>query len=162
MIASHFSKDIQEFLSLLEKHGVKYVIVGGEAVIYYGYARLTGDVDFLYDTSGENAGRLFRALSEFWDGSIPGLEKMEELVEPGVILQFGVPPNRMDLLNRIDGVTFEEVWLNRTTCHLETDDQKISVFFIGLDELIKNKEAMGRHKDMEDLKYLRSAKQQGI
>ena len=87
---------------------------------------------------------------------------MEELVEPGVILQFGVPPNRMDLLNRIDGVTFEEVWLNRTTCHLEADDQKISVFFIGLDELIKNKEAMGRHKDMEDLKYLRSAKQQGI
>jgi predicted nucleotidyltransferase len=162
MIASHFSKDIQEFLRLLEKHDVKYVIVGGEAVIYYGYARLTGDVDFLYGTSGENIGKLFRTLSEFWDGSIPGLEKMEELAEPGVIIQFGVPPNRIDLLNRIDGVTFEEVWLNRTTCHLQADDQKVCVFFIGLDELIKNKEAMGRHKDMEDLKYLRSVKQQGI
>jgi predicted nucleotidyltransferase len=159
MIASHFSKDIQEFLSVLEKHDVKYVIVGGEAVIYYGHARLTGDVDFFYGTSGENLNKLFRALTEFWDGSIPGLHKKEELAEPGVILQFGVPPNRIDLLNKIDGVTFEEVWLNKTTCHLEAGDQKVSVFFIGLDELIKNKEAMGRYKDMEDLKYLRSAKQ---
>jgi hypothetical protein len=159
MISSHFSKDIIEFIKLLGKHDVEYVIVGGEAVIYYGYARLTGDVDFFYRTSAENISKLFRALSEFWDDSIPGVEKIEELEEPGVILQFGVPPNRIDLLNRIDGVTFEEVWRNRTKCHLESGDRTVSIFFIGLDELIKNKEAMGRHKDLEDLKYLWSAKQ---
>ena len=159
MISSHFSKDIIEFIKLLGKHDVEYVIVGGEAVIYYGYARLTGDVDFFYGTSAENISKLFRALSEFWDDSIPGVEKMEELAEAGVILQFGVPPNRIDLLNGIDGVTFEEAWRNRTKCHLEADDRTVSIFFIGLEELIKNKEAMGRHKDMEDLKYLRSVKQ---
>lgn len=159
MISSHFSKDIIEFIRLLGKHDVKYVIVGGEAVIYYGYARLTGDVDFFYGTSAENITKLFRALSEFWDDSIPGVEKMEELAEAGMILQFGVPPNRIDLLNRIDGVTFEEAWRNRTKCDLESDDRTVSIFFIGLDELIKNKEAMGRNKDMEDLKYLRSVKQ---
>ena len=87
--ASHFSPDTAEFIRLLNKHGVKYVIVGGEAVIYYGFARLTGDVDFFYDSGPNNVKSLFRALTEFWDGSVPGIEKSEELMEEGLILQFG-------------------------------------------------------------------------
>ena len=66
MKASHFSQDIQDFLKIIADHNVKYVMVGGEAVIYYGYARLTGDVDFYYESSKENALRLFEALNEFW------------------------------------------------------------------------------------------------
>ena len=108
MKASHYSKDIQEFLELLAKHKVKYVIVGGEAVIYYGYARLTGDVDFFFGTSKENTQCLYETLDEFWGGDIPGVDSFEELMESGTILQFGLPPNRIDLLNHIDGVTFEE------------------------------------------------------
>jgi predicted nucleotidyltransferase len=157
MKASHFSKDIQEFLELLTKHSVRYVIVGGEAVIYYGYARLTGDVDFFYESSRENALHLYGALDEFWEGEIPGIKTFEELMESGTILQFGVPPNRLDLVNRIDGVTFEEVWTGKTTERIEIQGQTFQVNFIGLEQLIKNKEKIGRAKDMEDLRYLKKA-----
>jgi len=158
MKASHFSRDIQEFLELLSKYKVKYVIVGGEAVIYHGHARLTGDVDFFYETSSENVLNLFRALDEFWKGDIPGVDTPEELMEPGIILQFGVPPNRIDLVNRIEGVSFDEAWRNKATTYMDIQDQTIPIHFIGLDELIRNKEALRRHKDLEDLKYLRKAR----
>ena len=158
MKASHFSRDVQEFLELLSKYKVKYVIVGGEAVIYHGHARLTGDVDFFYETSSENVLNLFRALDEFWKGDIPGVDTPEELMEPGIILQFGVPPNRIDLVNRIEGVSFDEAWRNKATTHMDIQDQTISIHFIGLDELIRNKEALRRHKDLEDLKYWRKAR----
>ncbi len=158
MKASYFSKDIQDFISLLAKHEVRYLIVGGEAVIYYGNARLTGDVDFFYDPDKTNALRLYRALSEFWDNNIPGLSRFEELSEPGIIIQFGSPPHRIDLLTEVDGITFEEAWINRNTTPVELEGKSVSVYFIGLDELIKNKEAMKRPKDLEDLKFLLKAR----
>jgi hypothetical protein len=70
--SSSFSPDIQEFLRLLHVHDVRYLIVGGEAVIFYGHARLTGDVDFFYDVDVDNARRLFAALDEFWGGRCRG------------------------------------------------------------------------------------------
>jgi predicted nucleotidyltransferase len=157
--ASHFSQDTQQFLKLLAKHRVKYVIVGGEAVIYYGYARLTGDVDFFFGTSKENAQCLNNALDEFWGGNIPGVDSFEGLMQSGTILQFGVPPNRIDLVNYIDGVTFEEAWTGKTTTSVEISGESIPVHFIGLDQLITNKEVIKRPKDLEDLKYLKKAKE---
>ena len=74
MKASHFSLDVLDFLLLLSIHKVRYVIVGGEAVIYYGFARLTGDIDFFYEPTAENARRLYRTLDKFWRGSIPGIQ----------------------------------------------------------------------------------------
>jgi len=160
MKASHFSKDTQEFLRLLAKEEVKYVIAGGEAVIYYGYARLTGDVDFFYEPLKENALRLFKALNEFWSGDIPGVDTFEELMQTGIVLQFGSPPNRIDLVSIIDGVTFKEVWTNRTITRIEIGGETIPVNFIGLDELIRNKETIKRPKDLEDLKYLKKAREE--
>lgn len=158
MKASCFSDDVQEFLKLLAAHRVKYVIVGGEAVIYHGYARLTGDVDFFFESSRQNARKLYEALKEFWAGEIPGIKAFDELMEEGLILQFGVPPNRIDLINQIGGVTFREAWENKSRDSLESAEKKIPVYLIGLRELIKNKEAIARPKDMQDLKYLREAK----
>jgi hypothetical protein len=63
-----FSKDAQAFLQLLARHQVRYLVIGGAAVIYHGYPRLTGDIEFLYDCSSENARRLWSALVEFWGG----------------------------------------------------------------------------------------------
>jgi len=160
MRASHFSEDIQEFLFLLHKQAVKYVIVGGEAVIYYGYARLTGDVDFFYERTEENVERLFSALDDFWQGHIPGLRK-KELLEVGIIIQFGLPPNRIDLLNKIDGVSFGEVWINRVEEELKVENKRTPIYFIGIDSLIKNKESAGRHKDLDDLRFLLKAKTDG-
>jgi len=159
MMASHFSKDTQEFLLLLARHRVNYVIVGGEAVIYHGHARLTGDVDFYYEGSRENTLKLYEALNAFWSGDIPGVSSWEELTESGIILQFGVPPNRIDLLNFIDGVAFEEAWENRVEVTIEISGKTVPVYFLGLNELIKNKEAMKRPKDIEDLKYLWKARE---
>jgi len=66
----NFSLDISEFLELLYKYSVKYLIVGGEAVIFYGYARLTGDIDLFYDNTKKNVRNLFHALKDFWKGKI--------------------------------------------------------------------------------------------
>lgn len=159
MKASHFSKDILDFIRLLNRRHVKYLIVGGEAVIYYGYARLTGDVDFFIDTSRKNALNLYEALKEFWRGDVPGIEGCEALMEPGVIFQFGVPPNRIDIITHVDGVTFRKAWHGRATTSMEIRGEQVSIYFIGLEELIANKTAINRPKDQEDLKYLVKAKE---
>jgi hypothetical protein len=157
--AASFSPDILEFIRLLHAHQVRYVVVGGEAVIYHGHARLTGDIDFFYDSSPDNSAALFEVLKEFWGGQIPGIETVEELREEGVIIQFGRPPNRIDLLNRIDGVTFDQAWPHRATELLRTPAGEFTLHYVGLTELIRNKETCARPKDLEDLKFLRLVRQ---
>jgi len=155
---SLFSRDKREFIALLHKHRVTYLVVGGEAVIYYGYAQLTGDLDFYYSADEENARRLFAALKEFWAGDVPGLSQHTELMEPGLIIQFGRPPNRIDLINQIDGVRFEDAWPARREVQLVSDSGNTPLFYIGLDQLIRNKQAANRPKDADDLTYLRELK----
>jgi hypothetical protein len=157
--AAYFSPDIREFITLLHRHGVRYVVVGGEAVIYYGHARLTGDIDFFYDMDPANAGALFRSLLEFWGGNIPGVARVEDLCEEGVIFQFGRPPHRIDLLNRIDGVDFASAWASRRTVALETSAGDVPLHYVGRERLIDNKQAAGRPKDLEDLAFLRRKNQ---
>ncbi len=157
MSPQYFSEDIQEFFCLLEKYNVKYVIVGGEAVIYYGYARFTGDVDIFFERSSQNAMLLYKALKEFWGGDIPGLNDWRELLQEGAVIQFGAPPNRIDLINSIDGVEFEEAWKTKVQESIDFKGKKCVVYFIGLEALIKNKKAAGRYKDLEDLKFLEAA-----
>jgi hypothetical protein len=152
--ADHFSVDTREFIRLLGEHEVRYLIVGGEAVIFYGHVRLTGDVDFFYSIDDQNVGRLFNALLDFWEGDIPGVANAQDLSVPGQIIQFGVPPNRIDLITDITGVTFEEAWPDRLVGVLKGPDSSISVLFIGLRHLLQNKRASGRPKDLEDLRYL--------
>lgn len=154
MSGTYFSKDTIELLSLLQLHEVQYVIVGGEAVIFYGYPRVTGDIDIFYDNSRVNSEKLYKAMLDFWAGNIPGMASADEFMETGVIIQFGQPPNRIDLINRIDGIHFNEAWESRVTQKIGTDNPKIIAFYIGLDQLIKNKKASGRYKDLDDLRFL--------
>ena len=102
MKRDHFSPDIQEFFRLLAEHQVRYLLIGGEAVIYHGYPRLTGDVGLHFQPSPENVRRLFKALLEFWSGDVPGIANAEELLEPELIIQFGRPPNRIDLISSLE------------------------------------------------------------
>ena len=153
-----FSPDTRELIALLHQHGVRYLIVGGEAVIYYGHVRTTGDIDFFYDGAADNAQRLHAALDEFWAGHIPNLSRWEELTEEGMILQFGVVPNRIDLINDIDGVRFADAWPNRLMLSMTHGSSTVEVPLIGIADLIKNKEASGRPRDTEDLKFLRRAR----
>ena len=158
MDSAYFSDDTKEFIRLLDKYKVEYLIVGGEAVIYYGYPRLTGDVDFFYSIDTNNVSLLYRVLMDFWDEDIPGIESEEDLKTPGYVIQFGLPPNRIDIMNSIEGVFFEEAWENRKTEYIKSDQQEIPIYYVGLEELIKNKRETGRKKDMDDLDYLSKLK----
>jgi hypothetical protein len=155
MNSDHFSTGTLDFLRCLHKYEVRSLIVGGEAVIYYGLPRLTGDIDFYYDRSTMNCRRLYDALLEFWERDIPGINAATDLGEPGAIIQFGVPPNRIDLINQIDGVTFQQAWNSRETARLEAFEISMEINIIGLDQLINNKQSVKRYKDLEDLRYLR-------
>jgi len=161
MSKSFFSHDITEFLYLLYKFKVKYLIVGGEAVIYYGYARLTGDIDIFYQRNSENIARLFKMLNEFWEYNIPGINSKEELKQEGIVFQFGMPPNRIDLINTIEGVEFKQAWKNKLKDYIKRRGKDFNIFYIGLNELIKNKKAVNRYRDKEDLKFLNELKKRG-
>ena len=151
-----FSPDISDFLYLLAKHEVKYMIVGGEAVIYYGHARLTGDIDIYYELTTENCEKLFACLDEFWDNNIPGITNAEELEKDAIIIQFGLPPNRIDLINNIDGVKFDKAKPNMDTIDFEYKSEIVKINYIGIEDLILNKRKSDRNKDREDLDYLNS------
>lgn len=150
----YFTEDITEFLLLLFKHKVKYLIVGGEAVLFHGHSRLTGDIDIFYENSNENVDKLFNVLLEFWKNEIPGIKEKSELKEPGIIIQFGLPPNKIDLMNQIEGVNFSEAYNNKIIINRLLNNQNAEIYYIGLKELIKNKKAMSRPKDIDDLQYL--------
>lgn len=152
--AASFSADTLEFIRLLAKHSVRYIIVGGQAVIFHGYARFTGDVDFFYSTESSNADALFHALLEFWNGNIPGISAADDLQEPNSVTQFGRPPNRIDLLTSIDGVTFEEAWATREVILVQDQNQTVESALLSLPKLIQNKRASGRPKDLDDISHL--------
>ncbi len=158
MSAALFSADILDFLSLLQQRAVHYLVVGGEAVIQYGHARLTADMDIFYDASSTNAASLFQALLDFWAGDVPGIASPEELRPKGRVFQFGRPPNRLDLLNSIDGVSFAVAWRGRKSVRFPYRGRSLQVHFIGLKDLIRNKRAAGRNRDLDDLQFLLEAR----
>src|SRR5580698_3642578 len=94
--------DFREFIELLKKNNVRYLLVGGYAVTIYGHPRNTGDIDIWIDRENENLERIMHALSEFGFGNI-GIDKNDFLKEDNVI-QLGFPPVRIDILTDLDGL----------------------------------------------------------
>jgi hypothetical protein len=105
---------------------------------------------------GTNAARLFRTLEVFWDNEVPEVKTANELLDPGIIIQFGRPPNRIDLHNQIDGVAFKSAWDSKITALLKTRSGSVRLFYIGIAPLRRNKRATGRAKDLDDLEHLAS------
>jgi hypothetical protein len=154
MTGEHLAPDLQELIKLFHQHGVRYLLIGGEAVIHHGYARLTGDIDFAFDQERRNCVKLLTALGEFWGGSVPAVDGVEDLLVPGIVFQFGRPPNRVDLLGSLGPVPFSRAWRNRVNETLDTGDGKVPLYIIGLDDLLTVKRAAGRHKDLDDVEHL--------
>jgi len=98
--------------------------------------------------------RLFQAFEIFWDHNIPGVRAAKELLEPGVIIQFGRPPNRIDLHNQITGVSFAKAWKSRVAVRLETSSGQLRLCYIGIGPLQLNKRATARARDLDDLEHL--------
>jgi hypothetical protein len=121
--------------------------VGAYALAFHARPRYTKDFDVLVDSSPENIRRLLVALDQFGFGNL-GLRVHD--FEEGKIVQLGMPPNRIDLLTRIDGVTFDEVWSSR----VEGKSGDVAMTYIGRDALIRNKRASGRPQDLVDIQLL--------
>lgn len=143
-----FHADWNEFLSLLMRHGVRFLIVGGHAVAAHGRPRYTEDLDVFVETTQANARRLGDALAAF---GYPGTgASWREFTKPNKILFIGRPPLRIDVLTSISGVTFREAWSSR----LVVESALGALPLIGLAELKLNKAASGRTKDLLDLALL--------
>ena len=118
--------------------------------------RLTGDIEIYYSTADANIEKLYNVLFDFWDGKIPELENVEELQKPGLFLQYGVPPNRIDLINTLDEISFKDIWQSREVVEMNTGEENIRINYISLKLLIKNKENANRPKDLDDLRFLKA------
>ncbi len=138
--------DFKEFLSLLNKHDARYLIVGGYAVAFYGYPRATGDMDIWIERSEEN---VLRLLSVYKDFGVEGLDK-NMFLEKNKVLRLGIPPVRLEILTEISGVNFRECYSQREIVKIDGVPMNI----IALEDLKKNKKEAGRYKDMDDLEHL--------
>lgn len=142
-------KDFRELLESLNENGVRYLLIGGHAVGCYGYSRSTNDIDFFVASDFENASNLVKALIEFGFRSDTLAPELFTAKDSLVII--GVEPLAVDFLNYLTGVEFESAFASRTL----VDDDGLPISVIGLDDLIKNKLATGRHKDLADVEYLK-------
>jgi hypothetical protein len=141
-------QDFRDLLALFNAHKVDYIIVGAHALAYHGAPRYTGDMDILVRPDLENAKRILRALDEFGFGSL-GL-KVEDFTVPDKVVQLGVAPVRIDLVTSLTGVSGEEANAGR----VGGSYGGLEVFYIGRRELILNKRALGRKKDIADLEAI--------
>ncbi|MDT7856314.1 hypothetical protein RQM47_06655 [Rubrivirga sp. S365] len=137
--------DFSELLSSLNASGVEYLLVGGYAVIYYGYPRATGDIDVWVRQSPDNAERVVTALRAF-GFDVPGLVPTA-LLGDDKIIRMGVPPNRAKVFTSVSGVSFDECWAQREV----VDWGGVEVPVIGLRDLRRNKRASGRPADLDEL-----------
>jgi hypothetical protein len=146
------TRDLREFIELLNAHDVEYLLVGGWAFGFHATPRYTGDLDFFVRCDQQNAARLKQVLLEFGFTELRGFE--ESFLQPGRIIQFGLPPSRIDILTEISGVSFNDAWESRA--HGEVDGLRVAV--INREHLIRNKSAAGRAKDHADLLALEKTK----
>jgi len=143
------NKDLREFAELLNSNKVEYVIVGAFAVGWHGFPRFTGVLDVLLRPTQENGAAAVEAIRQFGFASL-GIT-LEDLAYPGKVVQLGLQPSRIDLITSISGVEFEDAWAGKVA----GDIDGIPVYFIGFDDLIRNKESAGRPKDLLDAGMLR-------
>lgn len=140
--------DFKEFLRLLNSNEVEYLLIGGFAVSFHGYPRATGDMDIWIAVGRSNAERLARTLNEFGfssDDVVPELFLADDR-----IVRLGEPPFRIELLTSISGVAFADCFANRVVASIDG----VMVNVISRIDLLRNKLASGRTKDLSDLEEL--------
>jgi len=144
----NLEKDYMDMIAALIAEEVQFLLVGGYAVGVHGYQRTTNDIDFWVWPNPENAARVVRALEKF--GAPMFNISNEDFEREGTVFQIGVAPIRIDVLTSIAGVSFEEAYRNAKIAAVDG----IAFPVIPLQELIKNKRATGRGKDLVDAEHL--------
>ena len=140
--------DFRELLALFNDHKVEYIIIGAYALAFHGAPRYTGDIDIFVKHTTINAQRIISALDELGFSSV-GL-KIKDFESPDKVIQLGVPPVRVDIITSITGVSWEEAFSGRA----KGKYGDIPVHYIGREQFISNKRALGRKKDLADIEAL--------
>jgi len=143
-------EDLKDLLRAFNAHAVKYLVVGGYAFGVHAEPRATKDLDLFIQPSQENSEAVFRALAQF-GAPLEGMSPAD--FTDGTIFQIGKPPARVDILQQIDGISFDEAWVNRIEGLV---DGEVPAVVISKEDLIRNKLASGREQDLLDVKKLRS------
>jgi hypothetical protein len=143
-------KDLKDLLLAFNDQHVRYLIVGGYAFGVHAEPRATKDLDIFISPDAENSEAVFRALTQY-GAPLQGLSPQDFM--DGSAFQIGQPPARVDLLQQIDGVTFDEAWSHRIEGMIEGE---VPAAVISRDDLIRNKLVSGREQDLLDVKKLRS------
>ncbi len=148
------SRDYEEFIAAFNAHGVRYLVVGAHAVALHARPRATRDLDILVDPTPPNARRVLVALRDFFAGADLGYT-VEDIVDPGWILQLGVAPVRIDLIAAIPGLkSFGAAWKDRVEGRFGSEP----THYLGLEDLVNAKRATSRPQDRADLEILERAR----
>ena len=144
--------DFKDLLHALSDARARFLIVGAHAVMYFTTPRYTKDLDIWVDPTPENAPRVLAALQEF-GAPLFDLE-IQDLAKPGVTFQIGIEPNRIDLLTEVEGLDFDRSYARQ----VGTSYGGVAIGLLCLDDLVVNKEAVGRLQDQIDVQALKKAK----
>jgi hypothetical protein len=142
--------DLIDLLNALNAEGARYLVIGAYAFAFHGRPRATDDVDVFVGSDPENAKKVWKALISF--GAPLAELQSSDLSSPGTFYIMGRPPNQIDIITSIDGVTFEQAWATRVA----STYGGVPVCYIGRAELIANKKAAARPQDLADVAYLES------
>jgi hypothetical protein len=145
-------EDLSQLLRAFHAHKVEYVVVGCYAVGIYSEPRATGDLDLFIRASISNSEAVYRALSDY-GAPLTGLTPADFRNDPNSVIQIGHPPIRIDIVQAIDGVDFDEAWQRRVEFSIEG----VPVHVISAEDLIQNKLASGRLRDLVDVEAIRGA-----
>ena len=146
-------KDQRDLLIAFNAHGVKYLVIGAHAVGVHAEPRGTKDLDVFIKADETNSKAVYAALKEY-GAPLGKMTTADFNDKPSSVFQIGVEPDRVDILQGIAGVTFDEAWKDRVEALLDKDTP---AHVISLEHLIENKVASGRHQDLADVEKLREA-----
>jgi hypothetical protein len=142
--------DFRDLLAALLSVQARFLVVGAHALAVHGVPRATGDLDVWIDRDQANADKVWEGLVRF-GAPLEALGfSRSDLTAAGSVIQIGIPPRRIDLLTEITGVEFGRAWSGRVTHQVG----ELSVPFLGREELLANKRATGRQRDLADLEAL--------
>ena len=155
-VAIALNSDFKELLSLLNAAQVRYLVVGGYAVMEYTEPRYTKDLDIWVSPDRDNAERVYAALKQF--GAPLANITVKDFTNPDLVYHMGRPPVRVDILMGLTGLEFEPAWGNRVAGNYG----EVATQFISIEDLIINKRAAGRPQDLMDVENLRLAQQRNL
>ena len=152
------NQDFKEFIALLNRHNVRYIVIGGYALAFHGHPRYTKDIDIWIDAKEDNAKCVLETLRDFGFGTVD--LDIQDFISEDNIIQLGYPPNRIDILTSAKGVVFEDCMSSSHRIEIGG----VEICFLDIQSLIRNKQETGRLQDLADVEALEKLlkKQKGV